>query len=140
MSASRVIRHTDVGWEGIEPRGYKDEKGLYVGVVRHTLLGDRDSELDRDLDFEVRYFEVEPGGYSSLERHQHPHAVLVVRGSGTVRLGDRRERIRPLDVVYVAPGVVHRFDAGDDEPLGFVCVVGRERDRPEVVREENDGP
>ena len=140
MSASRVIRHTGSEWDGVERRRYKDDVGSYLGVVRHTLLGDRDSELDPDLSFEMRYFELEPGGYSSLERHDHPHAVLVVSGSGAVRLGDELERIGPLDVVYVAPRDVHRFEADAAEPLGFICVVDRERDRPQAVDEGGEGP
>ncbi len=140
MSGSRVIRHTGSEWAGVERRRYKDDPGAYLGVVRHTLLGDRDSELDPDLSFEVRYFELEPGGYSSLERHDHPHAVLVVKGSGAVRLGDELERIGPLDVVYVAPRDVHRFEADATEPLGFICVVDRARDRPQAVDEGGDEP
>jgi quercetin dioxygenase-like cupin family protein len=133
MSESRVVHATSDGWAEVEPRPYKDGTGPFKGVVRHTLLGGRDGEPD--LSFQVRYFEVSPGGYSSLERHAHPHAVLVVKGRGKVRLGDRVDSIQPMDVVYVAPGDVHRFEASDEQPLGFVCVVDRERDRPMIVDE-----
>lgn len=134
MSGSRVIRYGGGGWVGVDPRRYKDAgEGPFLGVVRHTLLAHEPSSPD--LRFEVRYFEVAPGGYTSLERHAHPHAVVVVRGSGSVRLGDRREEIGAWDVVYVAPHDVHRFRAGSSGPLGFLCIVDRERDRPEVVPE-----
>ena len=133
MSGSRVIHATDSGWAGVDPRRYKDGEGPFFGVARHTLLGARGAEPD--LAFEVRYFEVARGGHSSLERHAHAHAVMVVKGRGTVRLGDHIEQIRPLDVVYVAPHEVHRFEADDTDCLGFVCVVDRERDRPEPVHE-----
>ena len=134
MSDSRVIRAAgDDGWAGIEPRAYRDGEGPFHGVVRHTLLGGRDAS--DALDFELRYFEVEPGGYTSLERHGHAHAVVVVRGAGSVRLGDRTETIGLLDVVYVAPHEVHRFEAGEAGGLGFLCVVDRERDRPRLVDE-----
>lgn len=131
MSGSRIVPAAEGGWAGVEPRAYKEGEGPFLGVVRHTLLGGRGG--DDQLAFEVRYFEVEPGGHSSLERHAHPHAVVVVRGRGTVRLGARTEAIGPLDVVYVAPHEVHRFEAGAGEPLGFLCVVDRERDRPVPV-------
>lgn len=133
MSGSFVIRGKDAGWTGVAAKRYKDGDGPFLGVVRHTLLGGGASESD--LTFEVRYFEVAPGGYSSLERHAHPHAVIVVKGQGRVRLGDQIEAIRPLDVVYVAGHDVHRFEAHDEEPLGFICVVDRERDRPQPVEE-----
>ncbi len=136
MSESRVIRAEARGWRGIPPWAYKDEPASYSGVVRHTLLGGRDDP--GPLNFEFRYFEVEPGGYSSLERHGHPHAVLVLRGSGSVRLGQRIEPIGPHDVVYVAPDEVHRFQADAGESLGFLCIVDRERDRPVPVHDRTD--
>ncbi len=137
MSESRVIHATDSGWAGVDARRYKDGAGPFRDVVRHTLLGGMSREPD--LAFEVRYFEVAPGGYSSLERHEHPHGVVVVKGRGTVRLGDRVAEIRPLDVIYVAPHEVHRFEAHDSEPLGFLCVVDRVRDRPILVDQGQEG-
>ena len=84
---------------------------------------------------ELRYFELAPGGYSSLERHKHPHAVVVLKGKGTVRLGESVEPVGAFDVVYVAPHEAHRFSADSSEALGFLCIVDRERDRPVVVDE-----
>ena len=133
MSDSRVVRAVDGGWDTVDRRAYKEGEGPYLGVARHTLLGGRDAE--DAIDFEVRYFEVAPGGYTSLEHHEHAHAVLVLSGQGTVRLGDERHPIGPRDVVYVAPREVHRFEAGDGAPLGFLCVVDRDRDRPVLVTE-----
>jgi quercetin dioxygenase-like cupin family protein len=138
MSGSRVIHATEAGWPGVNVRRYKDGDGPFLGVVRHTLLGGQGAEPA--LGFEVRYFEVAPGGYSSLERHAHAHAVMVVKGRGRVRLGDHVEDVGPLDVVYVAPHEVHRFEAHDADCLGFVCVVDRERDRPEPVDEAQVEP
>ena len=40
-----------------------------------------------DLGCELRYFEMAPGGYSTLERHEHMHAVMILRGHGHCLLG-----------------------------------------------------
>jgi ribulose-bisphosphate carboxylase large chain len=32
--------------------------------------------------FHVRYFEIAPGGYSTLEKHEHEHVVIPIRGRG----------------------------------------------------------
>ena len=136
MSGSRVIRGGAGDWASIEPRRYKpgnDGPARFLGVTRHTLLGAGPSGGDAGLGFELRYFEVAPGGYSSLERHAHGHAVVVVKGRGAVRLGAVTEPVSALDVVYVAPHDVHRFRADAGEALGFLCVVDRVRDRPVVV-------
>lgn len=131
---SRVIRDGGARWPELPVREYrKDAPGCDLDVTRRRLLSARDG--DEALAFELRYFEVAPGSASSLERHRHPHAVVVMTGRGTVRLGDERHEVEPFDVVYVAPGDVHRFEASRGEPLGFLCVVDAERDRPVPVEE-----
>jgi quercetin dioxygenase-like cupin family protein len=112
-------------------RAYKEGRGSHAGVTRFELLGREPDETA--LRFETRYFEVASGGYTSLERHRHPHTVIVIRGSGTL-VGEGEEHpIRPFDCVYVAPDDVHQFRADRGETLGFLCVVDRERDRPALV-------
>lgn len=139
MSRSRIIRGGAGDWGDIEPRRYKDEEGgpaRFRDVTRHALLGADPASSRTGLGFELRYFEVAPGGYSSLERHAHGHAVVIVKGRGAVRLGDATEPVSALDVVYVAPHDVHRFLADAGEALGFLCVVDRVRDRPVAVEED----
>jgi quercetin dioxygenase-like cupin family protein len=131
---SRVVKFEAFLWDGVEPSAYKEEGERFRAVTRHTLLGGREDE--RGLSFVTRYFEVGPGGYSSLERHQHPHAVVILRGRGQVILGGATHEVAPFDCVYVSPGTVHQFRAAEDEPLGFLCVVDRERDRPQAVSDE----
>jgi quercetin dioxygenase-like cupin family protein len=82
--------------------------------------------------FQLRYFEIAPGGFSSHERHRHTHAVLVVRGHGRVRIGGRSRAVGPMDFIYIPPGTPHQFRAGR-EPFGFVCPVDAVRDRPRPV-------
>ena len=99
MTGSRVIRSAAAGWAGVEPARYKEEgegPGCFLGATRHTLLGAAADGPGASLDFELRYFELAPGGYSSLERHEHPHAVVVLRGRGTVRLGEIVEPVGPI--------------------------------------------
>ena len=139
MTGSRIIRKRADGWSGVTPGRYMDERegsACFLGATRHTLLGGSPDRPGDVLNFEVRYFELEPGGYSSLERHEHPHAVMVLKRKGTVRLGDDVEPVAPLDIVYVAPGETHRFSADSAESLGFLCIVDQDRDRPIAVPEE----
>ena len=134
---SRVIHYRDGEWESIVPRRYKTEGSHFRSITRRTLLGEGPGEAA--LGFLTRYFEILPGGYSSLERHRHPHAVLVLRGRGRVLLDGDTVELVPFDCVYVAPETLHQFQAADDEPLGFLCIVDRERDRPRVVSPEEAG-
>ena len=126
-ATSRVVRGAGLGaWEGIAPRPYKRADGSWSGVTRSLLAGGPESACA----FELRYFELAPGGRSSYERHRHEHAVLVLRGSGEVVLGDVVHEVRAGDLVRVAGGDAHQFRNRGTEPLGFLCVVDRDRDEP----------
>ncbi len=128
---SKVLKFRGFRWDTVPLREYKSGDAPYKDVTRQTILGKGAGE--EPCNFLTRYFEIQPGGYSTLERHQHPHAVVVIRGRGQVTLGGRSCEIAPFDCVYVSPGVAHQFRATGDEPLGFLCTVDRVRDRPEAV-------
>lgn len=130
---SKVVHAADYRWPAVDLREYKAEGTHFRDITRQTLLGEGADE--QALNFITRYFEVRPGGYSTLEQHRHPHSVVVIRGEGEVVLADRVERIGLHDVIYVAPGTFHQFHATGGEPLGFLCIVDRERDRPALPTE-----
>lgn len=127
---SKVLAARNFRWP-VALKPYQDGGELYRDVTRQTLLGEGEGE--QALAFVTRYFEIAAGGYSTLEHHVHPHAVVVLRGRGTVQLGERTLAVGPADCVYVAPDEVHQFRADQGEALGFLCIVDRERDRPVAV-------
>lgn len=119
-------------WKGFPPVPYKAAaRGplAWSGVERFVLVGGRDEPTA----FQLRYFEIAAGGYSSLEQHLHAHAVLVLRGRGRVLIGDTEHRVGALDFIFIPPGMPHQFRAGK-EPFGFLCPVDAVRDRPRPVR------
>ena len=123
-------------WKGIEPRAYREmarqERGMgFRGVARHTLA----SGQDLPAEFELRYFELEPGGYSSLEKHRHAHFVVALRGSGRALVGEQVIELEPFDAVYVGPQTPHRWMNSGDGPFGFLCPVDASRDHPQPLDE-----
>jgi quercetin dioxygenase-like cupin family protein len=122
----------DFGWDQVERRPYKeDERALFRSVTRQVLFS------DEKLASELRYFEVAPDGYTSLERHEHMHAVLILRGCGRCLVG---REVRPLatnDLITVPPWTWHQFRATPDGPLGFLCMVNAERDRPQLPSDQD---
>lgn len=129
---SGVIKEKDFSWEGVERKVYKTDTQNFKDIHRYTLLADDHPELN----FQTRYFEIRPGGYSSLEYHRHPHSVVVIRGRGSVILNNTLEEISACDVVYISPETIHQFYADTDEPLGFICTVDRYRDKPVMPSDE----
>lgn len=114
-------------WPEIELLPYKDRPGTFEAVTRRNLFKPDGSN------FEVRYFEVGPGGYTSFEKHEHEHCVVVLRGEGKVRLADEWTDVTLNDTVYVGPMVPHQFRNTGVEPFGILCVVDKDRDRPIVL-------
>lgn len=120
-------------WDGVGRQAYKPSVPTalaWEGVTRQTLIG----AAAEPVAFHLRYFELAPGGFSSLERHRHAHTIVVIRGRGRVRVGEELLEVRPFDTVYVPPDVPHQFlnpDGG--EPFGFLCPVDAKRDAPRPV-------
>ena len=117
----------DFRWDGVELLRYKEEgTAPFRDVTRQVLFE------DPAIAAQLRYFEVSPGGYSTLERHQHAHAVLILRGRGRVLLGDTVHELNTNDLVSI-PGLVwHQFRPSGDAPLGFLCMVNADRDKPQL--------
>jgi quercetin dioxygenase-like cupin family protein len=119
-------------WAGVEERAYKPPdpsapRGMdWRDVTRHRL-GHPD---ELGMGFELRYFELGPGGYSSLEKHAHVHLVVAVRGAGRALVGDRVVDLAPLDALYVPALTPHRWANEGADPFGFLCTVDADRDRP----------
>jgi quercetin dioxygenase-like cupin family protein len=117
----------DYRWDAVELLRYKDDGAApFRDVSRQTLF------RRPDMRGELRYFEVAAGGYSTLERHGHVHAVMVLRGSGHALVGTRVHAVHAFDLVTVPPLTWHQFRAARDGAMGFLCMVDAERDKPQL--------
>lgn len=121
---SQVIPSSNFEYPDAELTTYKDEPGTWVAVTRRVL------HPSAQTSFETRYFEIAAGGYTSFEKHQHEHVVVVLRGSGRVRLEDTWTDIHEGDSVRVSGMTPHQFVNSSEVPFGILCIVDRDRDRP----------
>src|SRR5665213_1438174 len=128
MKTPLVRRQTgDFRWDAVDVLRYKqDGEAPFKDVTRQVLFE------GGGLSSQLRYFEVAPGGWTTLERHEHVHAVMVIRGRGQCLVGEEAHAIAMHDLVSVPPMTWHQFHAAADETLGFLCMVTSERDRPQL--------
>ena len=108
-------------WQGVAKKDYpstSDPRGAR-GVSVRWLIGREEGAPH----FAIRYFEVEPGGQTVLDRHRHDHGVFILRGKGTVILGEERKEVSPGDVIYIPPDEVHQFINQQEEIFAFLCVI-----------------
>jgi quercetin dioxygenase-like cupin family protein len=118
-------------WQSVEMLAYKAEHSAPFKDITRQILFDAPA-----LGCELRYFEMAPGGHSTLERHEHVHAVMILRGEGRCMVGDEVRNVHVHDLVSIPPLTWHQFRASANQPLGFLCMVNRERDRPQLPTDE----
>lgn len=116
---------TPYRWQDVDCRPYKEDgEAPFRGVSRQVLFS------EPWLAGELRYFEVDPGGHTTLERHDHAHGVMILRGAARVLVGETVTRVAVHDLVHIPPQTWHQFRTVGDEPMGFLCMVDAARDRP----------
>lgn len=120
----------DCRWEGVRDEPYKPEGSDWAKIVRRVLVGSHGETAK----FHVRYFEISPGGNSSLEKHRHEHVVICIRGRGMVLTGKKKRPMAYLDTLYISPDVPHQLMNPFEEPFGFLCIVNARRDRPKLLK------
>lgn len=126
------MRHKeDFSWSGVKTERYKSPDGTWLNVLRSTLIGGARGEKAK---FHLRYFEIKPGGHTTLERHRHEHVVIGVRGKGRCVISGKPYNMGFLDTVYVAPDAPHQLKNPFEEPFGFFCIVDAKRDKPRAIR------
>jgi quercetin dioxygenase-like cupin family protein len=119
-------------WEAVAHQPYKQDGSAPFKDISRQVLFHQD-----DLGCELRYFEMDAGGYSTLERHAHAHAVMILRGRGECLLGAEVRPVKQFDLVSIPSMVWHQFRATSGEPLGFLCMVNVLRDRPQLPTAED---
>lgn len=130
VNKSTIYRHKgNFRWVGIKTEKYKQKNGGWASIIRNVLIGNN-SETAR---FHLRYFEIQPNGYSSLEKHRHEHVVICIRGKGNITIGQKTHTVKYLDTVYIAPNTVHQLRNPYNEPFGFFCIVNAKRDKPKPI-------
>ena len=92
---------------------------------------DRQLHVTDPLDFEV-----DAGGHTTLEKHEHTHLVIPIKGKGSCLVDDEVLPLAIHDLVYVPAWAWHQFRAAENEVLGFLCMVKVKRDRPTLPTPE----
>jgi len=122
----------DYRWQEVELLRYKEEGAApFKDVTRQVLFE------DAAMAAQLRYFEVSPGGYSTLERHEHAHAVLILRGGGEVLIGEAVYPVKQNDLVSIPALAWHQFRPAPGGVLGFLCMVNAQRDKPQLPDEKD---
>jgi mannose-6-phosphate isomerase-like protein (cupin superfamily) len=119
-------------WSDVPLLSYKEHDNTFRNISRQVLF-----EGTAETPTQLRYFEIDTDGHSTLEQHDHEHLVYIVRGKGRALNGDKIVELKTNDVLHIPPSTWHQFRACEGEPLGFLCMVNLDRDRPHLPTEKD---
>ena len=102
-----------------------------IHLRRARKFGTTRKQAGEQAQYDLRYFELSPNGYTSLEKHAHTHTIIGVRGRGMAWIAGEEIDVRPNDVVYIDTLEPHQLRNPGPEPFGFYCIVDHNRDRPQ---------
>jgi quercetin dioxygenase-like cupin family protein len=103
-------------WDGVPIHAYGAD---FEGVTRQIPIG----EPEGSDNFIVRYFRLEPGTHSNLERHPHEHGVVVMHGRARLQINDQFYEVSQFDSIYISGNDLHQFVQQGEQPFGFLCVI-----------------
>src|SRR5262249_19742804 len=93
---SSTSADSELRWQNVPVCAYGPENSGANRATRQVLIGNEEDSPH----FHLRYFAVQPGGYTSLDQHAHDHGVYILHGRARLRLGDEEYVINAGDVVY----------------------------------------
>ena len=96
--------------------------------------------LEDKLGYKIKRIEVKPGKRLSLQKHYHRNEHwIVVSGTATVTVGDKKQYIRPNESTYIKMGELHRLENEGKIPVVLIeAQVGEYTGEDDVVRVDDD--
>lgn len=90
--------------------------------------------------YKIKKIVVQPGERLSLQKHYHrSEHWVVISGTATVTVGERKFLVRPNESTYIPAGELHRLQNEGRVPLAIVEVqVGEYTGEDDIVRIEDD--
>jgi quercetin dioxygenase-like cupin family protein len=91
-------------------------------VTMRMLIGPDDNAPT----FNMRMFELAPGGHTPRHAHDWEHEVYILSGEGAVYADGEETPVLPGQCLFVPPGEAHQFVNTGDGPMRFLCLVPKD--------------
>jgi len=112
MAELKIVEALEVEAQDVEMDGVEDVK------IRWLI-----SEADGAPNFQMRLFDVGPGGKTPLHTHDWEHEVFVLSGEGKLIFEGEERGFKEGSAVFVPPGKEHSFINTGGSSLQFICLV-----------------
>ncbi|PLY04741.1 MAG: mannose-1-phosphate guanylyltransferase/mannose-6-phosphate isomerase [Arcobacter sp.] len=96
--------------------------------------------LEEAEGYKIKRIEVKPGKRLSLQKHYHRNEHwIVVSGTATVTVGDKKSYVRPNESTYIKMGELHRLENEGKIPVVLIeAQVGEYTGEDDIVRVDDD--
>ena len=96
--------------------------------------------LEESPGYKIKRIVVKPGKRLSLQKHFHrSEHWIVVSGTATVTVGEKRYLVRPNESTYIRMGEIHRLENEGRVPVVLIeAQVGEYTGEDDIVRIEDD--
>ncbi len=96
--------------------------------------------LDEESGYKIKRIEVKAGKRLSLQKHFHRNEHwIVVSGTATVSVGDKKYLVRPNESTYIKMGEIHRLENEGKIPVVLIeAQVGEYTGEDDIIRLEDD--
>lgn len=88
-------------------------------VEKANVIGPDEGWSDHTL----RVFALHPGGHTPHHSHDWEHINYIIRGRGTLQIGDEKHSVGAGDYAFVPANTEHQFKNAGAEPFEFICIV-----------------
>lgn len=108
----KIGKSSDIVKRPVQVEGAKDTE------IRWLI-----SKEDGAENFVMRMFEIKPGGFTPLHKHQHEHEVFIVDGEGVFVCEGKEHQFCKDYVIFVPGDKEHQFKNRGNNVLKFLCLI-----------------
>ena len=107
-----VVKHEEIKLEDVKMNGV-------LNATKANVIGPAQGWNENTL----RVFRIGPHGYTPHHQHDWEHVNYVIRGQGTLTIGDQTYQLKEGDFACVPPNTDHQFRNPSDADFEFICIV-----------------
>jgi quercetin dioxygenase-like cupin family protein len=107
-----VVKYGSIQREEVTMKGVSQ-------VTRSNVIGPPEGWAENTM----RVFTIAPGGFTPHHQHDYEHVNYVIKGKGTLTIGDETFKLEEKDFAFVPPNAMHQFRNPNAEPFEFICIV-----------------
>jgi quercetin dioxygenase-like cupin family protein len=107
-----IVKSSEINLQSVKMDGV-------ANAFKANVIGPGQGWKDNTL----RVFRITPGGFTPHHQHDWEHINYVMKGKGTLTIGEETREVVAGDFALVPPNTMHQFRNPYDSDFEFICIV-----------------